>query len=123
MTKERQSIGIRGENLAASYLEGKGYRILERRYQCGRKEIDLIAGDQRTLVFVEVKSRSSRDEIPPFLAVNTRKQARILKVARAYLATHPLPEGMDVRFDVISVIVSPDNPPRIDHIVDAFRAV
>jgi len=121
MTKERQSIGVRGESLAAGYLEGKGYCIIERRYRSGRKEIDLIARDQRTLVFVEVKSRSRRDEIPPFLAVNREKQARILKVARAYLASHPLPDGMDIRFDVISVILSPGDPPGIDHIVDAFR--
>jgi len=118
---DRLRIGAKGEELAARHLERKGYRLLEKGYRYGRKEIDIIARDRKTLVFVEVKSRSRRDAIPPYLSVNVRKQTQILKVAKAYLASHSLPEGTDVRFDVIAIILSPDGRRKIEHIVDAFK--
>jgi len=114
-------MGAKGEELAAGLLERKGYLILEKRYRYGKKEIDIIARDKRTLVFVEVKSRSRQGALPPYLSVNIRKQSRILKVAKAYLVSHPLSEGTEVRFDVISVIISPDGKHNVEHMIDAFK--
>jgi putative endonuclease len=119
--RDRIAVGSRGESLAARFLEENGYRILERGYRWGHKEIDIIASREKALVFVEVKSRSRRESLPPFLSVNTRKQGQILKVARAYLARHVPPGGTDIRFDVISIVLSGDGRHEIEHIVDAFR--
>lgn len=118
---ERAELGARGEELAALYLERKGYRVLARGYRYGHKEIDIIARDARSLVFVEVKSRSRVDGYPPFLAVNPAKQTQILRAARAYLARYPQPEGLDIRFDVVSIILSPEGNVEVEHLVDAFR--
>jgi putative endonuclease len=117
------ALGREGEEVAARYLEGLGYRILEMRYRFGHKEVDIIARDRMTLVFVEVKCRRKSIDIPPYLSVDRRKQYQILKVARAYLSSHPLPEGSDVRFDVVSIVARSGERPGIEHIVDAFRAV
>jgi putative endonuclease len=114
-------LGARGEELAACFLEGKGYTILEKNYHYGRKEIDIIAMDCQILVFVEVKSRRRKGKIPPYLSVNGRKQIQILKVARAYLASHTLPQGTDIRFDVISMVITHESHVNIEHIIDAFR--
>jgi putative endonuclease len=114
-------MGKKGEELAAGLLERKGYLILEKRYRYGQNEIDIIASDNRTLVFVEVKSRSRQDALPPYLSVDNRKQNRILKVAKAYLVSHPLSEGTEVRFDVISVIISPGGKHNVEHMMDAFK--
>jgi len=70
---------------------------------------------------VEVKSRSREGAIPPYMSVNRRKQSHILKVAGAYLASHPRSREMDVRFDVVSIVFSPENGTRIEHIIDAFK--
>ncbi len=113
--------GARGEELAARYLEDRGYTILEKNYRSGRKEIDIIAKDRETLVFVEVKSRSGQGMIPPYMSVGPRKRSRILRVASAYVKHNELPRGTDIRFDVISVVVAPGTSVEIDHIEDAFR--
>lgn len=117
----RIPLGARGEEIAARHLLRHGYRILERGFRASRKEIDIIAALPEVIVFVEVKTRGRRDRYPPFLAVGPRKQRRILGVARAWLARHAPRAGVDVRFDVISVILPPGGRPEVDHIVDAFR--
>jgi len=113
--------GACGEELAAAYLAKKGCLILEKGYRYGHKEVDIIAEDHGTLVFVEVKSRRRGGAIPPYMSVNRRKQTHILKVAGAYLASHPRSREMDIRFDVISIVMPPENDARIEHIVDAFK--
>ena len=118
---DRISTGARGEEIAAGFLEKRGCLLLERNYRYGHKEIDIIVEDHGTLVFVEVKSRSRDDAIPPYMSVNRRKQTHILKVAKAYLASHPRSSDMEIRFDVISIVISPEYDTRIEHIIDAFR--
>jgi len=79
------STGKIGEAMAAAYLEAAGYRIVERNYRCPLGEIDLIALEGDTLVFVEVKSRRSENYGLPQLAVGPGKQRRISKISLYYL--------------------------------------
>ncbi|MCD8052524.1 MAG: YraN family protein [Lachnospiraceae bacterium] len=96
----RRQIGGQYEELAACFLERKGYRILERNYRCRSGEIDLIAARDRTLAFVEVKYRASGSCGTPEEAVNAAKQRRIYRVAQVYMTAHPEAWERDCRFDV-----------------------
>jgi putative endonuclease len=113
-------LGDRGERAAARYLRRRGLRVLTRGYRVRSGEIDLIARDGETLVFVEVKSR--RRGLPAE-AVDREKQRRITLAALHFLRKHRL---LDVRsrFDIVA-IVWPDErgDPQIEHIPDAFPAV
>ncbi|OPY84466.1 MAG: hypothetical protein A4E72_02219 [Syntrophus sp. PtaU1.Bin208] len=108
-----------GEEMAAAYLEEAGYRILERNYRCPFGEIDIVAQEGDTLVFVEVKSRRSENYGLPQLAVGPEKQRRISKISLFYLQSHRL-EPSDVRFDVVAILLRPKNP-SIELIKDAFE--
>lgn len=101
MTSSRQS-GAEGEAVAADYLIEKGYHILERNYRTALGEIDIIARDGETLVFVEVKARSSARFGPPQLAVDHRKQIKITRVALDYISRK---KKMSIlfRFDVLAL--------------------
>ncbi len=114
-------LGRRGEEAAARYLASVGYRILERRYRTRAGEIDFIAEDGETLVFVEVKTRSSLSFGRPAEAVNVRKRARIAGAASLYLARRGSPDR-SCRFDVVEVLESGGAPPRIRLIRDAFES-
>ena len=108
--------GRRGETLAAWYLRLKGYRILESRYKTPLGEIDLIARRFGTTVFVEVKSRKSRDlEGEALMAVRTD---RIVRAANYYIARHPRLVAAPLRYDVI--FLAPRMWPR--HVMNAFQA-
>ncbi|MDO5415993.1 MAG: YraN family protein [Lachnospiraceae bacterium] len=111
----KHEAGSRGENLAASYLTGRGYRILEQNFRCRQGEIDLIAMDGAYLVFIEVKYRRSLQNGEPAEAVGYQKQQRIIHTARYYLYTHGYGEDVPCRFDVVSIAGS-----RIQVIRDAF---
>ena len=87
----------------AEYLESLGWKILERNYRCRIGEIDLIALDGRTLVFVEVKYRRSGACGSPGEAVDVRKQHTICRVADYYRMVHGIPETQSCRFDVAAV--------------------
>lgn len=96
--------GQQGEQLAAQYLrERHGYRILTTNYRCSNGEVDLIAFDGRSLVFVEVKTRSSGNALDALEAVDWNKRCRIRAAAQHFLAHWPLPEVSEVRFDVLVV--------------------
>ena len=103
----RTVLGTAGEQLAAAHLQRLGYRILERNHRTLRGELDLIAHADRTLVFVEVKTRRrSARAGSPFEAVGPRKQAQVRRMAAAWLArVHDRPHAEDLRFDVIGVTV------------------
>lgn len=103
MRGNRRSIGSSYEQKAAQHLEVLGYRILERNYRCRMGEIDLIAMEDRTLVFVEVKYRSSEKKGAPQEAVGIRKQRKICRVAAWYCMCHQVPEDQPCRFDVVSI--------------------
>jgi putative endonuclease len=118
-------LGPQGEKIAADYLSGKGYRILERNYRFRRNEIDIIARHRGVICFVEVKTRSSDEKGDPLEAVTFRKQLEIIKAAKAYLAASGNMER-ECRFDVIAVrLHSPESgsgPFSIEHVTDAFWA-
>ena len=114
-----QSLGLVGEEAAVAFLKEKGYRILERNFKCRLGEVDIIARDNETYCFVEVKTRSSEDFGLPQEAVSRQKQAQISKAALHYLKTRKLFEK-SARFDVVSVLYK-DSVPKIDLIENAFE--
>ena len=113
----RRAFGSQGEDAARAYLERKGARILEMNYRRPTGEIDIIARHRRTLLFVEVKRRSTLRYGRPSEAVNRDKQAHILRTAMLYLQEHDLTEDTPMRFDVIEVL-----PGEVRHIENAFDA-
>ena len=117
MTQKRQTLGRKGEELARRFLEKKGFVILEQNYRTRSGEIDLIAQEGKTLVFVEVKTRSSRRYGHPFEAVTARKRAQLTKVALEYLSRNSLYD-QPARFDVVSVLA--DGKPEIEVVRNAF---
>jgi putative endonuclease len=118
-----KTLGQRGEAAAARYLKRLGYVIVARGSHIRRGEIDLIAVDGRTLVFVEVKTRVSHDAGHPAEAVDREKQRRLTRLAMVYLKRHHLLEN-SARFDVIA-ITWPKNQrrPTIEHFKNAFEPV
>jgi putative endonuclease len=118
-----RSLGERGERAAARYLRHRGYRIVGRHERGRLGELDLIAVDGRTVVFVEVKTRRSHDAGHPAEAVGIDKQTRLTRLALAYLKRHGLLD-CSARFDVVAVIW-PEGArrPRIEHFPNAFEAV
>lgn len=123
--RSNESLGPRGEKLAAKHLKRQGLRILARNYRCPVGEVDLIALDRsirstgaETLVFVEVKTRSSDRHIDPESAVNADKQRRLRNVAKYYIQRRRA-GAYNLRFDVVAVIVSGDEP-VIRHTSNAF---
>ena len=102
MTIARQTLGKSGEDLAAAELERLGYAVLARRYRTNHGEIDIIAQDGDTLVFVEVKSRTSADCGTAAEAVTRDKQRRLASMAADYLARNNLSD-VPCRFDVIAI--------------------
>ena len=117
MSRQRQSIGKEGEEIARKYLEKRGYKIITANYRTRHGEIDLIARDGATLVFIEVKTRTQQRFGSPFDALTARKCMNISKVALQYLITHG---GMEqpARFDVVSV--RPGEKPEVEIVQNAF---
>ncbi len=119
MTQARQSLGKQGEVLACDELRRRGYAILARRYRTRFGEIDIIARDDRTLVFVEVKTRRSAGFGGATAAVGFRKQRRLINMARSYLVGFNGREPPPCRFDVVGVTLAGDTP-VVELIVNAF---
>jgi len=112
-------LGADGEDLAARWYEARGYRIVARNWRCPLGEIDLIAVRGATLAVVEVKTRRSAVHGSPAHAVGPAKQARLRRLAAAWLATGGPRRRYDLRFDVVAVTVSgPD--PLVEPYLDAF---
>jgi putative endonuclease len=102
MSLARVALGKIGEDLAVAELQRRGYAIIARRYRGRRGELDIIARDHETMVFVEVKARASRRFGAPSEAVTWEKQQRIIALALDYTARHRL-TAASCRFDVVSV--------------------
>jgi putative endonuclease len=116
-------LGNAGEREAARFLRRAGYRVIARRYRTPLGELDLVARDGSCIVFVEVKTRRSRDAGQPFEAVDRRKQAQLTKLALAFLKRQGWLES-PARFDVISIVWPEGAPdPEITHYRNAFEAV
>lgn len=108
-------LGRAGESLAVDYLRQQGYLIIERNWRCAQGEIDIVARDGATTVFVEVKTRSSLRCGHPFEALSLVKMARLRRLAGAWCDAHPSVRG-DIRIDAIAVISPTDAAPSIEHL-------
>jgi putative endonuclease len=120
MTATRVALGKVGEDLACAELERRGYAVLARRYRRRGGEIDIIARDGSTIVFVEVKAREGRQFGDGVDAITAIKRRRIAQLALDYLARHHLIDR-PCRFDVVSIQIGPQGP-RIDVYQNAFVA-
>lgn len=113
-------LGKWGEEVAAEFLASKGYTILERDWKFGHRDIDIIARTpDETIVFVEVKTRTSDVITKPEDAITTQKIKNIGKAANAYVKAYQL--WNDLRFDVISIIGDRKETAQLNHIADAFN--
>lgn len=118
-SQPRRPIGGSGEDIAAAFLQDLGFRILTRNYRKRFGEIDIVAEEGDTLVFVEVKTRSSAAFGSPLEAVDARKQRRMARTALDYLSSRK-EHGRPARFDVVAVRLQPQGPARIEHVRNAF---
>jgi putative endonuclease len=115
-------LGQRGERAAARFLRRRGYHVVARGERDRIGELDLVAVDGRTVVFVEVKTRRSHDAGHPAEAVDEAKQRQLTRLALAYLKRHGLLEYAS-RFDVVAVTwPNKVRRPQIQHFQDAFEA-
>ena len=114
-------LGKAGEDFAASYLEHAGYGIIERDWQQGSRDIDIVARteDGTTVVFVEVKTRSSDAIVRPEDAVDARKIRNLGRAADAYVKERAI--WNELRFDLINIVGTAPENFRLEHIIDAFN--
>lgn len=118
-------LGRRGEKLACKFLKRLGLKILATNYRCPSGEADIIALDAstfrtlgtETIVFVEVKTRSDDRYTSPQSAVNDHKRRQLRKVARYYLSSKAAGD-LNVRYDIVAIVASDGQEPRIEHITD-----
>ncbi len=120
MTVDRQELGKDGENLAVRELTAQGYAIVEQRYRTRFGEIDIIAHDGDTLVFVEVRRKSGDDCGTAAESVTPAKQRRVIRMAVDYLTRYDLYDKVPVRFDVVAIDDDPDGQPHLTLFKDAF---
>ena len=119
-TDTRRTTGIKGEEEAARFLTRSGYAIVDRNVRTRAGEIDLVAKEGKTLVFVEVKTRRDLEGDPPQAGVHTRKQNRLAKLAHVYLKLKRIRQT-PCRFDVVAVIINDEGGVKaIRHIPNAF---
>ena len=115
---ERHITGKIGEDIAIKYLQSKGYKIIERNFQCKQGEIDIVALDKQEIVIIEVKTRKCLEYGKPAEAVDYNKRKHIYKAAGYYLYIKKLEKNF-IRIDVIEVYIK-ENKYYIKHIKKAF---
>lgn len=118
MTRERLELGAFGEELARTKIKQLGYRLIVQNYRCPLGEVDLIAKDGDTLVFLEIKTRKGKNVGYAKEAVDERKRRQISKVALAYMKSKRCCD-MKARFDVVAVSLG-HSEPEIEVIKNAF---
>jgi putative endonuclease len=116
---EKRDLGRHGEQAAEQFLRAQGYEIVARNYRCSYGEIDLVARDRDTLVFVEVRTQSGPMFGDPLESVTRRKQRQIAKAAWHYVVRHRV-EDQPLRFDVIGISWN-NAAPQIVHVKGAFE--
>ncbi|MEW6182579.1 MAG: YraN family protein [Bacillota bacterium] len=121
MNKSRKQLGEFAEKLAADLLRRKGYRIVVQNYRCRYGEIDIIALDGQTLVFIEVRAKGSTGFGKPQESIGYQKRKKLREVARYYL-TSEVQKGSSCRFDAVAVQFETGSLKvrELEHIVDAF---
>lgn len=118
MAAAKTTLGQRGEDIAAQYLLEHGYKITARNWRCKWGELDIVALEGQTLVFIEIKtSRTSSENA--FANLTPRKQAKMLQAVYAYLDAHQLAEAL-WRVDAIAVTLPYRGVPQIEHGENAF---
>lgn len=118
-TDPRRRLGQWGENLAVRHLEAKGLALIERNWRCASGEIDVVARDGETVVFVEVKTRRGRGFGAPEEALTPHKAQKLMQLGQQYMADHNL-DDVNWRIDLVAVEL--DNSGlllRCDHIANA----
>lgn len=119
-SKTNKQIGNEGEELAAAYLESKGYTILERNYHFQHAEVDLVAYDNESyIVFIEVKRRANSYFGEPEAHITDTKIKNIYRAAEAWIYERKM-DGAPTRFDVISIVQKGNEAPAIKHFENAF---
>ena len=118
---KHNELGRWGEQFAADYLRGHGYELIERDWRVGHRDIDIIARtpDTRTIVFVEVKTRTSDTLTSPDDAVDMRKIRNIGFAANAYIKQMNVLEPL--RFDIITIVGDSADNAQLEHTEDAFN--
>lgn len=117
---KRRELGLQGEEVAVRYLEGKGYLILGRNYRTSTGEIDVVAQEGETLVFVEVRARSSRQYGLPEESVTPAKSQRLIEVAQGYLQEEGVDAETHWRIDIVALEFAPSGELlRVEHIENA----
>jgi putative endonuclease len=122
-TDPRRSLGATGEQLAAEHLIRRGYAILDRNFRTRAGELDIVAANRYTLVFVEVKTLRAGGERRPFDAINLRKRAKVRRMASAWLAARGAnrPRLRELRFDAIGIVLERDGSLiSLEHLEGAF---
>lgn len=125
MVDTRKKLGNRGEKIAAKFLRKQGYQIIEKNYRSRLGEIDIVAKEDESIVFVEVKTRCSTDFGLPEEALSYDKRRRLSKLALGYLA-HRRIKDTNCRFDVVSILMDNKKVRKVNHIKlikNAFPAV
>lgn len=115
---KHSKIGTKGEQIAADFLLKKGYHILHRNWRSGKKELDIIAFKDNMVVVAEIKTRTNFDFGFPEEAVNKKKQQYLKSAGEAFMQAHP--EYMQIRYDIISILLNGDAIKEILHFEEAF---
>ncbi|HEX6316342.1 MAG TPA: YraN family protein [Gemmatimonadaceae bacterium] len=121
MSRQTVQFGLQGERVAERWLRSRGWKVLQRRYRSGHRDIDLIAQRDELVAFVEVKARIGVNFGDPVEAVHWRKRQQLVRSAFTWIDRHGRP-GDVYRFDVIGVLVSGERV-RVRHVENAFLIV
>lgn len=117
---KKKELGRLGENIAAAYLKENGCRILEMNFTAKYGEIDIIAQEKNTLLFVEVKTRKNSLYGTAAQAVNYKKQRKIILTASAYMSLHENTVS-NCRFDIIEIYYNNSSSYKVNHLKGAFE--
>jgi len=115
----KREFGQRGEGYAADYLKAKGYIVVEVNWRCSKGELDIIAREKETLVFVEVRSRHSATTESAFESITPRKREKLIRTAHLYLEAHGLSDQV-WRIDAVAVALPAKGKAIIDHVENAL---
>ena len=118
----KDELGKDGEKRAEEFLKAKGYKIIARNVRFSVGEIDLIAQVEKTIIFIEVKTRKSAEYCHPMEVVNKKKRQKIKRMAMQYYRDKKYAsKGFAIRFDIVTLIWPEGEQPKIEHFIDASR--
>ena len=115
---EHNDLGKWGEDVALAYLLDQGYRLLDRNWHQGHRDLDRIIQQDDTLVIVEVRTRRNNLFMDPEQTVDALKMLSLSKAANAYIRLHRI--SLNIRFDIVAITGTPSSDFTINHIEDAF---